>query len=113
MIKFLQHRSIQVFFILTLYLCLAPSLPLDAHRGLYTLSLVMKDLLLWLLPLTVTFFIAHAIASFEKQAPLFIITLFCFEAISNAISVWYSYGCGHLAASHMQPVASQQLLDTF
>ena len=110
-IKLFKSRSVQVFIAIALYLFFAPSLPHDVHRGLYTISLLIKDLLLWILPLTVGFFIAHAIASFEKHAPLFILTLFCFEAISNAASVWYSFGCGHLAASHIEPIATQQLVD--
>jgi hypothetical protein len=111
--KLLKHRSIQVFLAVTLYLVFASSLPLEIHRGFYTISLLMKDLLLWILPVTVGFFIAHAIASFEKHAPLFILTLFLFEAVSNAASVWYSYGCGHVAASHLQTIAPYQLVDTF
>jgi Na+/H+-dicarboxylate symporter len=111
--KLLKHRSVQVFLAVSLYLLFANALPLDFHRGLYTISLFMKDLLLWILPVTVGFFIAHAIASFEKHAPLFILSLFLFEAVSNAASVWYSYGCGHIAASHLQTIAPYQLIDTF
>jgi ABC-type tungstate transport system substrate-binding protein len=67
--KLLKHRSFQVLFILTLYLATASVLPLGVHQAFYTLSLFIKDILLWLLPLTVGFFIAHAIASFEKKSP--------------------------------------------
>ena len=86
---------------------------MEVHRFLYTISLLIKDLLLWILPITVGFFIAHAISSFEKRAPLFIIVLFLFEALSNTLSVWYAYGCGHLAAHHLPAIESHPLSDSF
>ncbi|MGD0665499.1 MAG: cation:dicarboxylase symporter family transporter [Rhabdochlamydiaceae bacterium] len=97
----LKHRGVQVLLILALYLSIAQFLPSEVHQGLYTISLFIKDLLMWLLPLTVGFFIAHAIGSFKRQAPLFIITLIIFEALSNFSSVWYAYLGGHLAAPHL------------
>ncbi len=109
----LRHRSVQIVLAIALYLALRPFCPAVLHQGLYTISLFMKDLLLWMLPLTVSFFIAHAIFSFEKKAPLFILTLFLFEALSNGASVWYAYGCGHLAVGHVTPAQSHALNDAF
>lgn len=100
----LKQRSIQVLLVLMSYLILAPFLPMAVHQGLYGASLFLKDLLLWLLPITVSLFIAHAISSFEKQAPLFVLSLFIFEALSNSISVWYAFGCGHLASGQLTSI---------
>jgi hypothetical protein len=108
-----RQRSIQVVLVIAVYFCLASSLPAEAHRGFYTISLFIKDLLLWLLPITVSLFIAHAIASFEKQAPLFILSLFVFEAFSNAMSVWYSFGFGHLATGHLNTLVPYHFTDAF
>jgi hypothetical protein len=110
---FIQHRSVQVLFILTIYLMVAPYLPGKVHQGFYTISVLIKDLLLWMLPLTVGFFIAHAISSFEKRAPLFVLALFLFEALSNSASVWYSYGCAHLASSHLPAIEARSIDDAF
>jgi len=109
----LRKRSIQVVLVVAVYLGIASFLPAEAHQGLYAISLFIKDLLLWLLPITVSLFIAHAISSFEKQAPLFILSLFIFEAFSNSISVWYSFGCGHLAAGHLKTLLPYHFADTF
>ena len=109
----LRHRSIQILFILAIYLLAAPALPMPVHQCLFTISILIKDLLLWMLPLTVGFFIAHAIASFEKRAPLFIFVLFVFEALSNTASVWYSYGCAHFVASHLPEIETHSLDDAF
>jgi Na+/H+-dicarboxylate symporter len=109
----IRHRSIQVLLAISLYLLAAPYLPAQAHQALYTASLFLKDLLLWLLPVTICFFIAHAIFSFEKKAPLFVLVLLLFEACSNGASVWYSYLCGHLAANHLEPISTQTMHEHF
>jgi hypothetical protein len=100
-IRLLKHRGIQVIVLLCAYFCFASSLPQSVHQGLYTISIFIKDLLMWLLPLTVGFFIAHAISSFRHQAPLFILLLFLFEALSNLSSVWYAYAGGQISAEHL------------
>lgn len=109
----MRHRSVQIFLICALYLILAPYLPKEAHRAFYTFSLFIKDLLIWLLPLSVGFFIAYAVSSFEKKAPLFLLTLFLFEAISNGCSVWYAYFWGSGATHTIHPIQTQLLLDHF
>ncbi len=93
-----------MFFTIGIYFLLSPYLPLSVHQGFYTFSLLIKDLLLWTLPISIFFFIGSAIASFEKKAPLFILSLFLFEAISNGASVWYVYGWGHIATGYAEPV---------
>jgi Na+/H+-dicarboxylate symporter len=99
-----KHRGIQTLLVLALYFFAAPFLSFTIHQGLYTASLFIKDLLMWLLPLSVCFFIAHAVESFKKQAALFVISLIVFEAISNSASVWYAYLGGHLALEHLPPL---------
>ena len=102
-----RHRGIQVLLVVAAYALLASALPVDVHRCLYTVSVCIKDLLLWLLPFTVGAFIAHTTCSFERRAPIFILTLFAFEAVSNFTSVWYAYGCGHLVQSILPQVAME------
>ncbi len=109
----LQHRSIQIFLTIAGYLAIASSLPQEVHQGLYTISLFIKDLLLWILPLTVGIFIANAIASFEKKAPLFILLLFLFEGLSNSMSVWYTYGCGQLIGGGFHAIEAHPVVDAF
>jgi hypothetical protein len=99
--KSLKHRGFQVIAVLTLYLLFANHLPLNVHQAFYTISLFIKDLLIWMLPITVGLFIAHAIYSFQKQAPLFIVTLILFEGLSNLSSVWYAYTAGQFAADYV------------
>ena len=93
--KWLKHRSIQILLLTLLYMSTASLLPKEAHQFFYTISLFLKDLLLWMLPITVAFFLANTVASFEKKAPLFLLVLLAFETLSNLSSVWYAYFCGH------------------
>lgn len=106
--KGLKQRSIQVLLILTTYVLLASYLSITVNQTLYTISLFIKDILLWIMPLTVGFFIAHTVQSFERRAPAFILILLVFEATSNFSSVWYSYLSAHSVADFLpafQPTA--------
>ena len=100
----LRHRGVQVLLVLTMYVLLAPHLPLYCHRGFYTVSVFIKDLLVWMLPVTVGMFIAQAVGSFQRKAPLFVAAIIVFEAISNLCSVWYAYTCGHIASGYLPPL---------
>jgi hypothetical protein len=103
MLPIIKHRSVQVLLVLAVYFAVARFLPPAVHQGFYTVSLFIKDLLMWLLPLTVAIFISYAIGYFKKEAPLFIITLVIFELLSNFTSVWYAYLGGHLVMGQAPP----------
>lgn len=111
--KTLKHRSVQVFLVLFFYLTFAHTLPEVAHQFFYTLSLLIKDLLIWIMPLTVGLFIAYAVGSFERKALLFVLTLLLFEGISNLTSVWYGYGCATLIADQLTTLDASTLSSDF
>ena len=109
----LKQRSLQTILVLVIYVLIAQFLPLVVHQGFYTTSLLIKDLLMWVMPLTVGFFIAHTVTSFERRAPLFILTLVLFETFSNLTSVWYAYGCANLAAEYLPAVQAATIDSDF
>lgn len=109
----IKHRSAQVFLTLFVYLLLAHSLPAVAHQLFYTISLFIKDLLIWIMPLTVGLFIAYAVRSFERKALLFVVTLLVFEGISNFSSVWYAYGCANVAGQYLGSLDASTLSSQF
>jgi len=109
----LKHRSFQVFLVLSTYLIFAQALPQVMHQFFYTLSLFIKDMLIWVMPITVGFFIAYAVQSFEKKAPLFILILLLFEACSNFMSVWYAYGCATFASEILPSFGVSNLSSEF
>lgn len=113
MLAVLKTRAVQVIGLIALYLISASFLPLIVHQTLYTISLLIKDLLLWVLPISIAFFIGHSISIFQKKALLFIISLALFEMISNFCSVSYAFCCGELITKHLStfPAAQQISLD--
>jgi hypothetical protein len=96
MLKYLQTRSVQTILVIAIYTLTASYIPDTLHRLFYTVSILMKDLLMWLMPVTVFAFISHTITSFKRKAPLFIISLMLFEFLSNFTSIWYAIGSGFI-----------------
>ncbi|MBM3632366.1 MAG: dicarboxylate/amino acid:cation symporter [Alphaproteobacteria bacterium] len=109
----LKQRSIQTILFLVAYVLIAPYLPREIHEGLYTISLFMKDTLIWIMPLTVGFFIAYTVNSFERQAPLFVLVLLIFETCSNFSSVWYAFGSATFAADYLPLIKATSLESDF
>lgn len=109
----LKNRGVQVFLLTAAYLLVAHHLPLTAHQFLYTISLFIKDLLIWVLPITVGLFIAHTVCSFHHKAPLFIGALVLFEALSNFASVWYAFIGGNIAADFLPAIKLPQVAIDF
>ena len=97
----LKNRSIQTIGVLLLYVFVADTLPAGAHQMLYTMSVFLKDCLIWMMPLTVTFFLAKSVQGFGIKAPLFVATLILFEFLSNFSSVWYAYGAAKLVQPYL------------
>lgn len=112
-LKLFKQRSFQVIFVLALYILVARFLPAITHQLFYTFSLFIKDGLMWVMPLTVGFFIAHSVSSFQRKAPLFVATLLIFEGLSNFTSVWYSFISGHLSADYLPTFGASTLSTDF
>jgi len=92
--KLLTNRSLQTISVLVLFSLSAHLISIRVLRILFTNSLLIKDILLWILPIIICFYIAASLAKFENKAPLFVLLLVIFEACSNFTSVWYSYFMG-------------------
>jgi Na+/H+-dicarboxylate symporter len=88
---FFLSTPIQLLSIVLLVFLFASQIPHSAARGSYTISLLIKDLLLIVLPVAVASYIASTLISFRQNAILLVIALLTFEAISNATSVMYAY----------------------
>jgi hypothetical protein len=103
-VKGLKQRGIQTFLTLFLFIPLAAYIPYQVQQGFYSISLFIKDILLWLMPFTACVFIASTVHSFERRAPIFILVLVLFETVSNFSSVWYAFGGGSLVAEHLPAI---------
>lgn len=99
MINTLKNTSFQTFLVVLFVLLFGTSMPLDLARGFYTLSLALKDVLLFILPLAVCVFIASTLNNFEKRGWLLVLALVFFEIISNACASFAAYGLSFWGAS--------------
>lgn len=113
LVESFKQRSFQTVLVLTLFTFLAPYIPLTAHRSFYTFSLFLKDILMWVMPVTVGIFIAHTVQSFERKAILFILTLVAFETLSNFAGVWYAFGAGKAAVAYVADFKAAPLASDF
>ncbi len=111
--RWLKQSSVQTVLLLALYMCLADYVPKQVWSGCYTAALLIKDLLMWLMPLTVCFFLAYTVLSFKQKAPLFLITILIFEGCSNFASVWYAFGWGHIAADYIPTLTASPISADF
>ncbi|MBX9804744.1 MAG: dicarboxylate/amino acid:cation symporter [Alphaproteobacteria bacterium] len=67
---------------------------LDTIRFFYTLSCILKEILMAVLPLVIFSYITAAILSMEQRAPLLILSILALATLSNAFTVLVSYGIG-------------------
>lgn len=89
--SFFLSTPIQLLSIVALVCIFAAQIPHSSARAAYTISLLIKDALLIVLPLAVASYIASTLISFRQNAILLVISLLTFEAISNSTSVMYAY----------------------
>ncbi|RYE05676.1 MAG: cation:dicarboxylase symporter family transporter [Rickettsiaceae bacterium] len=113
MLGILKHRSFQILLILALYAAFADQIPMKIQQALYATSLLIKELLVWIIPMTVAMYIANTIQSFEKKAPFFIIALVIFEGLSNFSAVWYGYISAIIASKYSHSFAIVDLNNSF
>ncbi len=102
MISFFKHRGFQTLLLIAVYFAIAPFLKFGLPQGLYTISHALKEVLLWIVPVMMTVFIAFTLRSFDKAAPLFLGVLVVFEMMSNLSSVWFAYATATLTTSWIQ-----------
>lgn len=95
--------------------------PEGIQRAFFTISVLMKETLVFFMPLIVFAFIFSCLSAFQKKAPLLIVLILSFVVISNFFFVQFSFFAGdfvlpHLgyhAANAVQKVTSELPLEPF
>ena len=100
--RLIKSSPMQIFFALLFVCFYGENLSLETVHFFYSLSIGLKDILLWGLPLVIGVFIATTLQSFEKKAIMFVCFLMIFEALSNASSVLVAYGIAYSCESIIQ-----------
>ncbi len=93
----LKSLPFQLVICLLIGLLLGNYMSLDWVRFFYTLSVLLKDLLMLTLPVIIFSYLFAAILSFEESAPLMILGVIILVILSNAATVITSYGVAHVA----------------
>jgi Na+/H+-dicarboxylate symporter len=75
-------------------LLLGSYIPYQAKSFFYTISLIIKNCLTFVLPFFVFGFLAHSLISLREKAVLFIVMLLVMVATSNFTAIFTAYGIG-------------------
>lgn len=80
---------------------LQPFLSVKTIAFFYSVSLALKDILMLVLPFLIFFYVAAALTSFKKAAPLMVLGLLVLVVASNALTVLTAYGVGTLTLQEL------------
>jgi Na+/H+-dicarboxylate symporter len=75
--------------------------PTSIQRAFFTISVLMKETLVFFMPLIVFAFIFSCLSAFQKKAPLLIVLILSFVVISNFLFVQFSFFAGDLVLPHL------------
>lgn len=70
--------------------------PIWVQRAFYTISIFLKETLVFVMPLIVFSFIFACLSAFQKKAPLLILMILSFVVLSNFIFVQIGYFAGEI-----------------
>ncbi len=92
-----MHVLILLFISLIISFLGGKVLSTDQIRGFLTISLQLKEILIFILPAIILSFIANALFQLKYQATWLFFALLCLSSLSNAIAAFFAYGLGSLA----------------
>jgi len=81
---------------IVLIMFLGDFVPENIQRAFFTLSILMKDTLVFFMPIIVFSFIFACLSSFQQRAPLLIVMILSFVIISNFVCVQLGYVAGDI-----------------
>lgn len=99
-INLLKSSGIQTVCVLVLYTMTADLIPYKVNQYFYTISLFIKDIIVLVMPITITFFMSYTISTFGHKAFAFVVSIIIFMVCSNFISVWYAYASAHTVVNN-------------
>lgn len=91
---------VQLLIMILFTMLLGSYVPTVGVRAAYTLSIILKEVLEFLLPFIIFSFVFIGLASFKKNAPLVLAVLIGAIFISNGLVAIFSYGVASLVLPH-------------
>lgn len=98
--SFAQTISVIVFSVI-----FAESMPEHIARSFYTISSILKDLLMLFLPFAICMFITSTLLHFKRQGGLLLLMLVMFEIVSNSFASISAYGLSYIGAPFYEGVS--------
>lgn len=95
MLRHLRKKPLQMVFAVIIALLLGPYINLKAVSFFFSLSTVLKEILMWILPFLIFFCLSSVLGSFKKSAPLMVISTLGLVFFANTIPPLLGYGCGN------------------
>ena len=83
--------------------------PENIQRAFFTVSIFMKDTLVFFMPLIVFSFIFACLSAFQQRAPLLIVMILAFVIVSNFVCVQLGYFVGDIFLPHLGYHASNMV----
>lgn len=111
--QFLKSIPIQLVFVIGIVILFGQWIPFGIVKGLYTFSLLFKELLGLILPFMVFFFVLAGILSFKRNAPLILAILLVSIFCSNALVSLISYGAVQLLSSNISCEPISDIIPTY
>ena len=75
----------------------------------YTISIILKDILMLLLPFVVFSYLCSAVLNLQGQATSLIVGVFGLVIISNIINVFTAYGASYVLFSFLKPISLEAI----
>lgn len=75
----------------------------------YTISIILKDILMLLLPFVVFSYLCSAVLNLQGQATSLILGVFGLVIISNIINVFTAYGASYVLFSFLKPISLEAI----
>ncbi len=92
--RLFKSLPFQLFFCILAAFLFGDYLSVDQVRSLLTISCMLKEILMAILPVIIFSYIAAAILSLDQKAPALILSVVILVIISNALAAFVSYGVG-------------------
>lgn len=94
--KILKSLPFRLFFCVVIAFCFAKEVGEERILIFYTISCIMKEILMFLLPVIIFSYIFSAIISLERNAPKLILLILILVTISNGLSSITAYFVGRV-----------------
>ena len=106
-----MRTPVILFLIVAFSLLFHSYLPISAKSFLYALSLSVKELLLFLLPFIIFFFILNSVIKLQSNAIKLLVLIVSMVCISNFFSTWVAYGVSIVFSKTLQNISLYQSSD--